>query len=207
MSTPNRWTRDRAKDGNYGEQYAARFAALAASGQDIHGEATFCATLASAGAQILDAGCGTGRVAIRLAELGYDCVGVDSDQPMLDVARQASTAVDWRLLDLVDIAQLEQSFELVVAAGNVIPLLATGTEAGVITGLADRLAPGGALVAGFGLDAAHLPLDEAPFGLDEYDAWCQAAGLELAARYSTWTGDPFTGSAGSYAVSIHRRLR
>ncbi|WP_372343101.1 methyltransferase domain-containing protein [Streptomyces sp. KL116D] len=35
---------------------------------------------------MLDAGCGTGRVTIRLSELGYDCVGFDLDASMLDVA-------------------------------------------------------------------------------------------------------------------------
>ena len=43
-----------------------------------------------------------------------------------------------------------------------------------MVGLARHLAPGGRLVTGFGLDAEHLPLDEAPFGLDAYDGWCEA---------------------------------
>jgi hypothetical protein len=60
------------------------------------------------------------------------------------------------------------------------------------------------VVTGFGLDADHLPLPEAPFGLTEYDAWCAAAGLELVERSSTWDGEPFT-DGGGYAVSVHRR--
>jgi SAM-dependent methyltransferase len=187
--------------GEGGRKYAERFAALAKAGHDMHGEASFCASLAPAGSRVLDAGCGTGRVAIRLAELGYACVGVDSDASMLAVARDATDSVTWRLLDLVDIGDLTDEFDLIVAAGNVIPLLAPGTEATVITGLAERLASDGVLVAGFGLDAAHLPLDHAPFGLAQYDAWCAAAGLELLARYSTWSAEPF--DHGGYAVSVH----
>ncbi|HVT64036.1 MAG TPA: class I SAM-dependent methyltransferase [Mycobacteriales bacterium] len=198
----SRWAAGKA--GDHGEAYAARFAALAAAGQDMHGEATLCATLVPPGSRILDAGCGTGRVAIRLAELGYDCIGVDSDVSMLSVAQRASTDVEWRHLDLVDVGTLDSDFDLVVAAGNVIPLLAEGTEAAVVTGLSGRLAPDGLMVAGFGLDAAHLPLDEAPFGLDEYDAWCTAAGLELRERFATWSAEPFVDEGGGYAVSIHQ---
>src|SRR3954462_14984407 len=84
----SRWA-DIAGD-DAGERYAARFAKLAESGADLHGEARVCAELLPPGARVLDAGCGTGRVAIRLAELGYDCVGVDLDESMLEVARRAA---------------------------------------------------------------------------------------------------------------------
>src|SRR5882757_10954674 len=88
--------------GNSGAAYAARFAELAASGADMHGEARLCASLVPAGSRVLDAGCGTGRVAIRLAELGYDCVGVDLDASMLAVARRAAPELTWILADLSD---------------------------------------------------------------------------------------------------------
>jgi SAM-dependent methyltransferase len=206
MSPDSRWAR---LPGGGGRKYADRFAGLAAAGHDVHGEATCCASLVAPGARILDAGCGTGRVAIRLAELGYECVGVDSDASMLDVAREASDRVSWVLADLADWVRAQAThgaggFDLVVAAGNVIPLLAPGTEARVIAGLAGALAPGAVLVTGFGLTAAHLPLPAAPFGLAEYDGWCVAAGLRLAARYATWDGQPFD-DRGGYAVSVHRR--
>jgi SAM-dependent methyltransferase len=190
-----------------GRQYAERFAALAAAGTDVHGEASFCASLVPTGSRVLDAGCGTGRVAIRLAELGDECVGVDSDVSMLDEARAASTGVTWLLRDLAEIAEITgigNDFDLVIAAGNVMPLLTPDTEAKVLAGLAARLRPGGLLVAGFGLDAAHLPLDDAPFGLTEYDAWCASAGLELDDRFATWDAQPYRG--GPYAVSVHRRI-
>ncbi len=193
--------------GGEGEKFAARFDALAQSGQDIHGEATFCERLRPPPARVLDAGCGTGRVAIRLAERGYDCVGVDLDESMLAVARERGPDVTWLLEDLADLggsdagrAILERGFDLVVSAGNVIPLVARGTEATVVENLAAQLRPAGFLVAGFGLDPQHLPLDEAPVDLPSYDGWCAAAGLELIARYGTWDGDPYNG--GGYAVSV-----
>jgi SAM-dependent methyltransferase len=92
-------------------------------------------------------------------------------------------------------------FDLVVAAGNVFPLLAAGTEAAVVKRLARALRPGGLLVAGFGLDAAHLPVPPG-ITLPEYDASCTAAGLALVDRFATWDADAYDG--GGYAVSIHR---
>jgi len=198
--TESRWAAAAGDD--RGREYAARFAALAAAGRDVHGEASLCASLVPPGSRVLDAGCGTGRVAIRLAELGYNCVGVDNDESMLEVAREASTDLTWLLRDLADLGDVGEPFDLVVAAGNVIPLLAPGTEAAVIAGLANKLATGGALVTGFGLDAAHLPLSEAPFTLAEYDAWCATAGLAVDARFSTWSCDPYDNEA--YAVTICR---
>lgn len=190
--------------GTSGEDYAARFAALAASGRDMHGEARFCAALVPAGARVLDAGCGTGRVMIRLAELGYDCVGADLDASMLAVAREAAPELSWIQTDLAEFDPAAPGlglFDLVVAAGNVFPLLAPGTEAETARRLAGALRPGGLLVAGFGLDEAHLPVPPS-LTLEEYDAHCAAAGLTLVDRFATWDADPYEG--GGYAVSVHR---
>lgn len=109
--------------GQAGEEYARRFARLAESGHDIHGEATFCAALVEPAARVLDAGCGTGRIAVRLAELGHRCTGVDIDASMLAVARRHAPAQEWLLGDLArtDTLGLRPDFDLVLAAGNVIP--------------------------------------------------------------------------------------
>lgn len=188
-----------------GARYAQRFDALAATGQDVHGEASLCARLAPVGARALDAGCGTGRVAIRLAELGYDCVGVDLDPSMLAVARDRAPGQTWVQADLATLDLLADGhdrFDLVVAAGNVVPFLAEGTEAAAVRRLADHLRPGGLLVCGFGLDPAHLPPAAARHSLTAYDEWCRGAGLEPVRRLATWDGEPYAG--GGYAVSIHR---
>ncbi|WP_326664998.1 class I SAM-dependent methyltransferase [Streptomyces sp. NBC_00385] len=189
-----------------GEDYAARFAALARSGKNVHGEARFCAALVPVGARVLDAGCGTGRVMIRLAELGYDCVGVDLDASMLAVAREQAPGLPWFEADLAgfepDALGIAGGFDLVVAAGNIFPLLAPGTESVVVERLSAALRPGGLLVAGFGLDEAHLPVLPS-LTLSDYDDWCAAAGLTLVDRFATWDAAPYAG--GGYAVSVHRR--
>ncbi|WP_189827166.1 class I SAM-dependent methyltransferase [Streptomyces finlayi] len=202
----DRWAQ--LTEGRAGEDYARRFARLAESGHDVHGEATFCDALLKPAARVLDAGCGTGRIAIRLAELGHRCTGVDIDSSMLAVARREAPAQDWLLGDLarLDTLGLEPEFDLVLAAGNVIPLLAPGTEPTVVRHLASLLRPGGLLVTGMGLDAAHLPLPEPPLTLADFDHWCTEAGLTLSERHATWDGAPYTPAAG-YAVSVHTRSR
>jgi SAM-dependent methyltransferase len=186
-----------------GPDYAARFAALAATGKAVHGEAAFCAALMRAPARVLDAGCGTGRVAIRMAELGYECVGVDLDTSMLSVARAEAPAIPWFNADLATLDLDGDSFDLVVVAGNVVALVAPATLPATVLRLAAHLRVGGLLVSGFGLDAEHLPAGCPITPLSEYDRACAAAGLTLLARHSTWDGADFTDGQDGYAVSVH----
>ena len=192
--------------GSTGDDYAARFERLAASGQDMHGEATFCSGLLAPGGRVLDAGCGTGRVGIRLAELGHDVVGVDVDESMLAVARRTAPDLTWVTGDLADppapVVQ-RAPYDLVVLAGNVVPLLAPGTLDDAVAALAALLAPGGVLVAGFGLDRQHLPPGCPVTPLADYHAATERAGLRPEHRFSSWDGQPPDPSEG-YAVSVHR---
>lgn len=204
MAGPTRW-QDLAGD-DEGEAYAARLAARAATGASMHGEADRVeAVLGGVRGRVLDAGCGTGRVAVELVRRGHEVVGTDLDASMLAVARREAPHVAWVEADLADLTDVDlgDPFDLVVCAGNVVPLLADGTEPAAVAAMAAVLRPGGTLVCGFGLDAAHLPLDHAPVTLEQYDAWCGDAGLALAERYATWEGAPFDG--GGYHVSVHRR--
>lgn len=202
-SGETRWSRIGAVSG---EEYAERFTALAKSGKDMHGEAGFCAALLPPGGRVLDAGCGTGRVGIRLDELGYDVVGVDLDESMLAVARRTAPQIPWFQADVSRLSASDlggaSGFDLVVMAGNVVPLLAEGTVPRTMSSTARLLRPGGLVVAGFGLDSVHLPPRCPVTSLGEYDEACTAAGLTLRARYSTWEAAPFE-PAQEYAVSVH----
>ena len=143
--------------------------------------------------RVLDAGCGTGRVAIELDRRGYAVAGVDIDDEMISGARGKAPELTWHQLDLADF-DLGETFDAVVMAGNVLLFTAPGTEAAVVGRCAAHLSPGGALVAGFQLRGSG-------YGLDRYDADCAAAGLTLSERYSTWERGPWSG--GDYAVSVH----
>ncbi len=201
MST--RWERiaREAVGDDYAQRYAARFRALAESGEDTHGEAAFVADLIPTPARILDAGCGTGRIAIRLAELGYAVVGVDVDPTMLDVARAEAPGLDWRLGDLATF-DLGETFDLVLVAGNTIPLLEPDTLRAVTERLSAHLRPGGVIVCGFGLDAAHLPGDCPPTDPVDVDAAFGVLGLDAVMRYGTWDGDAFDPADG-YVVAVY----
>ena len=194
----SRW--DERDDVARGADYDARWKEMAAAGQPIHGEVDLiCSLLAGDDLgdppSVLDAGCGTGRIAIELARRGIDAVGVDLDAGMLDEARTKAPEQQWALGDLSDI-ELDTRFDLVVMAGNVMIFVAPGTEAAVVASIAGHLRPGGRLVAGFQTGGDRLDVDE-------YDRHAAAAGLTLVDRWSTWEREPFTG--GDYAVSVHRR--
>jgi SAM-dependent methyltransferase len=177
-----------------GAAYQARFDALAAEGTDVHGEADFVGSLG--GSRILDAGCGTGRVAIELARRGRSVVGVDVDRSMLAEARQRAPELTWLDADLARF-DLHEQFDVVVLAGNV-PLFCPVAERDDLVGsCAAHVAPGGHLVAGFQLDR--------DYDLADWDRACGAAGLELGERWSTWDRAPFPPAGGAYAVSVHRR--
>jgi ubiquinone/menaquinone biosynthesis C-methylase UbiE len=175
-----------------GDSYQERFDALAASGKDVHGEADFVAAMGPRG--VLDAGCGTGRVAIELARRGIEVVGVDADESMLAAARKRAPSIAWVEHDLTTL-ELGRTFDVVVMAGNVPLFTPPGTQAALVAACARHVAAGGALVAGFQLDRGY--------DLVAYDAQCAAAGLELLERHATWDRQPFVAGAG-YAVSVHR---
>jgi SAM-dependent methyltransferase len=190
---------------DYATRYAEGFRRRAERGEDIHGEAAFVADLMPAPARVLDAGCGTGRITVRLAELGYDVVGVDVDPTMLAVAEREHPTLDWRLGDLASF-DLDETFDLVLLAGNIIPLLEPGTLLDVSERLAHHLTPGGVIVCGYGLTAAHLPGDCPVTDLADVDAAFGVQGLDAVARYSTWDGDAFE-PGGGYAVTLYAEPR
>jgi 2-polyprenyl-3-methyl-5-hydroxy-6-metoxy-1,4-benzoquinol methylase len=174
-----------------GHDYQARFDALAARGVDVHGEATFVRTLGPR--SVLDAGCGTGRVAIELARHGIEVVAVDVDASMITEARRRAPELAWQQADLVDLA-LGRRFDVVVLAGNVPLFTGPGTQDALVAACALHVAPGGALVAGFQTDQHYA--------LAAYDAACAASGLRLDERWGTWEHQPYVEGAG-YAVSVH----
>ncbi len=193
----SRWSES---DAPRGADYDQRFERLAATGHNVHGEASFVAGYGPR--NVLDAGCGTGRVAIELARRGISTVGVDNDPAMLRVAKEKAPDLEWHLgdlsqLELVDDADQRVRFDAVVCAGNVMIFLARGTEAATVAQLAKHLRGGGLLISGFQLAAGR-------YSLEAYDADVAAAGLEPYERYASWDRDRWTG-AGGYAVSVHRR--
>lgn len=202
----NRWLAETG--GTHGPEYAQRFRDLTQDGVDVHGEARTIDRLlrevAVGGAgRVLDAGCGTGRVALELARRGHEVTGIDVDPSMLAEARSQAAdealAVDLVQGDLAalgDLLDARAAYDVVAAPGNVIVYLSPGTEGDVVAAMADALRPGGLLVAGFAADR-HV-------GVVDYDGWCRAAGLTTAHLWSTWDGAPLAADS-DYVVGVHRR--
>ena len=186
----SRWRRSSAPRG---ADYDQRWADLAAAGVSVHGEADLVTSFAPR--NVLDAGCGTGRVAIELARRGIEAVGVDADPAMLDRAREKAPDLRWIEADLATVsARPPDRYDCVVMAGNVMIFVAPGSAGAVVANMAGHTAPGGIVIAGF--EVGRLTLDR-------YDELAAASGLVLAERWSTWDRMPFVG--GDYAVSVHRR--
>ncbi|HLM19298.1 MAG TPA: class I SAM-dependent methyltransferase, partial [Acidimicrobiia bacterium] len=140
------------------DSYDRRWDDLAASGAEVHGEADLVDALlrelvGGPPAPILDAGCGTGRVAIELARRGYATVGVDVDPALLERARAKAPDLEWHVGDLagLPVDTAPGPFAAVVLAGNVMIFVARGTEDAVLNTVASRVAPRGLVIAGFQL--------------------------------------------------------
>jgi trans-aconitate methyltransferase len=164
---------------------------------DVHGEANLVEHLLRSPLnqsqshqpyRVLDAGCGTGRTAIELAQRDIEIVGVDLDAVMLQQARAKAPQLDWRLGDL-SVIVLDKSFDLIVMAGNVMIYLTPGTEAATVANM-----------AAFEL----TPPSWSKLTLAVYDQLTTTADLTLVARWSTWEQTPWQ-PGDRYAVSVHRK--
>lgn len=90
------------------------------------------------GKRILDAGCGTGALAVAAAQLGAEVVAIDISRGLVDVARErapSGLSIDWRVGDMLDPAL--GHFDHVVAMDSLIHY-ETGDIVDVLAALADR---------------------------------------------------------------------
>ncbi|GAA3562665.1 class I SAM-dependent methyltransferase [Amycolatopsis ultiminotia] len=98
--------------------------------------------------RVLDVGCGTGCLAILLAEAGRTVVGVDPAEASLEVAKakdRTARRVTWLHGDATTLPALE--VDLAVLTGNVAQVFRTDDEwAATLRGIHAALRPGGHLV-------------------------------------------------------------
>ncbi len=96
---------------------------------------------------VLDIGCGTGRLALRLAADGHRVTGVDSAGPMLDVARaqDVDARVAWVEADARSLS-LGEAFDLAVMTGHAFQVFLDDADvASVLERARAHLLPGGRL--------------------------------------------------------------
>ena len=92
------------------------------------------------GGAALDAACGTGRHAAHLVGLGYDVVGVDASEAMLEVARSKVPGASFRLGALESLPVPDASADVVVCS---LALTHVPALAPVLAEFARVLRPGG----------------------------------------------------------------
>lgn len=124
-----------------------------ASVPDWPGEIDFYRELAaeakSNGGAVLEVACGTGRVAIRLAQDGVSVIGIDLSTAMLDVAREKSVGIPnvrWVEGDMRSF-ELGETFGLVIIPGHSFQFMLTPEDqVACLECIKRHLAPGGVLV-------------------------------------------------------------
>ena len=151
MVEQSRWADRTDANPDHSAAYIERFVKMEAAGNDLAGEARFIDTLAPRHGRILDAGCGPGRVASILADLGHYVVGVDVDPVLIEAATQKHSGPVWLACDLaeLDLASegISEGFDVVACVGNVLPFLAPSTRQLVLTRLHEHLLDSGRIVA------------------------------------------------------------
>jgi SAM-dependent methyltransferase len=97
------------------------------------------------GMQVLDVPCGHGRIANRLAQLGYEVVGIDSSASFLEVARRGGERVDYRLGDMRELVP-DGPFDAVVNWFTSFGYFDDATNRAMLSSWGRALRPGGKLM-------------------------------------------------------------
>jgi 2-polyprenyl-3-methyl-5-hydroxy-6-metoxy-1,4-benzoquinol methylase len=190
-------------------QYDKAWTEMAAEGKDPHGEVAFIQRflarcpqpMAPTELSILDAGCGTGRVAIELDRRSFTVEGTDIDDDMLGEAAAKAPNLQWTKSNLAEL-DLAKLFDLIVLAGNVILFVEAVDQPLVATALARHSTPGGVVIAGM-----QLAREDGRFvAVNQWDDWMTSAGYELIERFSNWDDGTWNAKV-DYVVSVHRAPR
>ncbi|MFT3888851.1 MAG: class I SAM-dependent methyltransferase [Arachnia sp.] len=189
---PSTWSRIIAADPDHSHRYIQRFKIMEANGHDLYGEARTVDAMVGRNARILDAGCGPGRLGTWLHERGHTVVGVDVDPTLIAAAEQDHPGPTWLVGDLAELdlpaRGIEEGFDVIVSAGNVMGFLAPSTRVDVLRRFAAHLAPEGRAIIGFGAGRGYE--------FAEFFADLDQAGLTLDVAFSTWDLRPFDAASG-----------
>lgn len=194
---PSKWVEITRANPEHSRWYIERFRSMEAAGDDLDGEARLIDAMAPRHARILDAGCGPGRVGGALATLGHDVVGVDVDPELIAAAGDDHPGPRWVVGDLalMDLPSMgiEEGFDIVVCAGNVMTFLAPSTRRDVLARFRAHVRERGRIVVGFGAGR--------DYGFDEFATDADHSGLHIDDRLASWDLRPF-GETSDFLVAV-----
>jgi SAM-dependent methyltransferase len=187
MTEQSAWVRMTQADPEHSAAYVQRFRTLAEQGMDLVGEARLVDAMLPRGSRVLDAGCGPGRVGGFLHGVGHEVVGVDVDPVLIAAAEEDHPGPRWLVGDLAELdlpsRGIEEPFDAIVCAGNVMTFLAESTRVAVLRRLRAHLRPGGRAAIGFGAGRGY--------DFDQFLADARSAGWDADLLLSTWDLRPF----------------
>ena len=185
-------------------KYDQRWESMAARGENVHGEADAVTRLIErhvvdrVGAEgprvchVLDAGCGTGRLAVELERRGHIVTAIDLDPDMVERARAKSSAIRWLVGDLAkldDVIDADDGYDVIVMAGNILNFCAPGSQTAIVHNLVRHLAAGGLLVCGWSQE-----LREDAYLWTDFVRDARELGANLAETWTNWDGDTMPAS-------------
>lgn len=122
-------------------------------------------------ARLLDVPCATGRMAIALADEGFDAVGIDQSAHMINVGRQRARSMDgpgsasFQIGDARTL-RFDESFDAAIEWGTSIGYGTMDDDVRILSSIRASLVPGGVML----LETDHLDhvirIDEKQFALD-----------------------------------------
>ncbi|MFM9038272.1 MAG: class I SAM-dependent methyltransferase [Actinomycetota bacterium] len=194
------------------EKYDQRWQAMEARGEPVHGEADAVMRLIdkylapNQRCAILDAGCGTGRLAVELERRGHgtrghNVTGIDLDPDMIERARSKSSTIEWLVGDLSTITfggkhedfhhnMFDHNmFHVIVMAGNIVNFCAPGTQSAIVRNMVRHLHDGGLLVCGWSQE-----LRDDAYRWDAFVRDARDVGANLAESWTNWDGDSMPAS-------------
>jgi SAM-dependent methyltransferase len=149
------------------------------------------------GGSVLEVGCGTGRVALQLAQEGISIVGMDLSPSMLNVARQKSQGlsnVRWMEGNMMAF-DFGERFDLIIMPGHSFQFMLTPTDqAACLTCIRQHLTPFGKLVV-------HINHDDLSWLGELVDS--HGTGFKLTGEYpqNSMKGSVRAWTAWSYEVA------
>lgn len=192
MQPRSKWQDLVVENPEHSRAYAQRFRDMAAEGHDLFGEARTIDAMVARHTNMLDAGCGPGRLGSYLHAQGHTITGVDIDPELIAAAEQDYPGPTWLVGDLAEL-ELGQRFDLIYCAGNVLAFLHPDTRVPALKGFASHLADNGRVIIGFGAGRDYEFAD--------FDADVHQAGLTEQFRFSTWDLHPWTNDS-DFLVAI-----